>query len=99
MASWDGHFDKKLFNIFIHCVGIYPIGSLVRLASQRLAVVIEPTSASIFTPIVKVFFSAKLNEPIAIKTIDLSKHSSKDKIEAVEDSSKWNFPNLDKLWQ
>jgi putative nucleotidyltransferase with HDIG domain len=99
MASWDGHFDKKLFNKFINCVGIYPIGSLVRLASQRLAVVIEPTSASIFTPIVKVFFSIKLNEPIAIKTIDLSKHSSKDKIEAVEDSSKWNFPNLDKLWQ
>jgi putative nucleotidyltransferase with HDIG domain len=99
MASWDGHFDKKLFSSFISCVGIYPIGSLVRLASQRLAVVVEPSPASIFTPIVKVFFSTKLDEPIAIKTIDLSKHSSKDKIEAVEDSSKWNFPHLESLWQ
>lgn len=99
MASWEGHFDKKLFSSFISCVGIYPIGSLVRLASQRLAVVVEPSPASIFTPIVKVFFSTKLNEPIAIQTIDLSKHSSKDKIEAVEDSSKWNFPHLEQLWQ
>ena len=41
MASWKGHFDPTLFQHFVRSLGIYPVGSLVRLASGRLAVVVE----------------------------------------------------------
>lgn len=99
MASWDGHFDKKIFNTFVGTIGIYPMGSLVRLSSERLAVVVEPNPESFITPVVKVFFSIKLKEPVSVETIDLSKPNCKEKIEGAEDSTKWNFPNLNSLWQ
>ena len=41
MASWKGHFDPGLFAAFVQSLGIYPTGSAVRLASDRLAVVVE----------------------------------------------------------
>jgi HD-GYP domain-containing protein (c-di-GMP phosphodiesterase class II) len=41
MASWDGHFDPLLFAAFVRSLGIYPTGSLLRLRSGRLAVVVK----------------------------------------------------------
>ena len=42
MASWKGHFDEHVFQAFVRSVGIFPIGSLVRLTSGRLAIVDPP---------------------------------------------------------
>ena len=99
MAKWEGHFDKQIFNIFVKMVGIYPVGSLVRLASQRLAVVIEPGVTSLVKPKVKVFFSLRSKAPIQIQVIDLALPSCKETIEGPEDPSKWHFKHLDQLWQ
>lgn len=99
MAKWEGHFDKQVFNAFVRSIGIYPTGSLVRLASQRLAVVVEPNDESLLTPIVKIFFSLKSKEPIKLETLDLAARGCKDKIEGPEDASKWKFNNLESLWQ
>ncbi|MDC6684580.1 HD-GYP domain-containing protein, partial [Leclercia adecarboxylata] len=42
MVEWRGnHFDPMVFNAFVKSVGIYPVGSLVRLRSGRLAVVMQ----------------------------------------------------------
>ena len=41
MASWTGHFDPAVFSAFVQSLGIYPTGSLVRLESGLLAVVVE----------------------------------------------------------
>ena len=38
MASWQGQFDPEVFKAFVRSLGIYPTGSLVRLASGKLAV-------------------------------------------------------------
>lgn len=99
MANWEGHFDKQIFNAFVKMVGIYPVGSLVRLTSQRLAVVIEPGVTSLVKPKVKVFFSLRSKAPIQIQVIDLALPSCKETIEGPEDPSKWHFKHLDQLWQ
>jgi len=99
MSQWDGHFDKKIFSAFVKTVGIYPVGSLVRLSSKRLAVVIEPGKESLLKPKIKVFFSLIANAHIPIQIVDLAAASCKITIEGPENPEKWGFKPLDHLWQ
>jgi len=90
MAEWrNGHFDERVFQAFVKTIGIYPSGTLVRLKSGRLAIVLEQTEKSLLTPIVKSFFSTKSNEPFLPELIDLSK--SQESIVSAEDPLKWGF--------
>ncbi|MES2186073.1 MAG: HD-GYP domain-containing protein, partial [Pseudomonadota bacterium] len=97
MAQWKGHFDPRLFQAFIKSLGIYPVGSLVRLASDRLAVVAEQHPEALLHPIVVVFHSADTRRPITPVRLDLHAADTDDKITAVEDAAKWGFPSLDHL--
>jgi HD-GYP domain-containing protein (c-di-GMP phosphodiesterase class II) len=100
MAEWkDGHFDDRIFGAFVKSLGIYPVGSLVRLQSGRLAVILEQTDKSLVTPIVKAFFSTRSQARIAPVLIDLSRPGSSDGIASREDPEKWGFPDLSTLWQ
>jgi len=99
MAEWSkGHFDEAVFQAFVKTVGIYPTGSLVRLESGRLAVVIEQNESSLLNPRVKVFYSAKTKMPIIQETLDLAQLVGKEKIIGRESLDDWGFKNLDTLW-
>ncbi|MFC5303178.1 HD-GYP domain-containing protein [Azospira restricta] len=99
MAEWaKGHFDETVFQAFVKSVGIYPTGSLVRLESGRLGVVVEQSEKSLLAPKVKVFFSIKANARLRPEEIDLSRPGAQDKIAGREDPAKWNLPDLDALW-
>jgi putative nucleotidyltransferase with HDIG domain len=98
MASWAGHFDATVFQSFVKSVGIYPIGSLVRMRSGRLAVVVEQSPSALTKPRVKVFFSTKSGLPLEPRLLDLSASHVTDQIEAREPPEKWNFPYLRDLW-
>ncbi len=99
MAQWakDGHFDEAIFQAFVRSIGIYPTGSMVKLQSGRLGVVVEQGPRSLLSPVVRTFFSTKSNEPIAPVLVDL--HSSTDRIVSRESPADWGFQHLDKLWQ
>ncbi|MFP6851498.1 MAG: HD-GYP domain-containing protein [Pseudomonas sp.] len=98
MAEWKGHFDPIVFQAFVKTVGIYPVGSLVRLESGRIGVVMEQQAKSLLTPRVKVFFSAKSGTPIPQEVLDLSKLVGRDKIVGRESAEEWGFRNIDDLW-
>ena len=99
MAEWaNGHFDPSVFQAFVKSLGIYPIGSLVRLASGRLGLVVEQSPKSLLTPRVKIFFSTRSNARIVPEIIDLASPACKEKIASREDPAKWNFPDLNELW-
>ena len=99
MAEWSrGHFDWRIFEAFVRSVGIYPVGSMVRLASDRMAVVVGQTEQSLLTPIVKVFFSIKSNVRISSEILDLSKPTCNDKIVSHEDPVKWGISGIQELW-
>jgi hypothetical protein len=99
MAEWSkGHFDTTIFHAFVKSIGIYPIGSLVRLESGYLGVIIEQTEKSLLTPILMVFFSIKSNGRITPEILDMSKPTCKDKIVSHEDPAKWNIHDVQELW-
>lgn len=99
MAEWaDGHFDPRVFQAFVKSLGIYPIGSFVRLESGRLGVVVEQGEKSLLAPRVKVFFSAKANAYIPPELVDLSRPGIRDKIAGREDPAKWGIHNVDEIW-
>jgi putative nucleotidyltransferase with HDIG domain len=98
MVSWNGHFDELVLKAFIRSVGIYPVGALVRLESDRLGVVLEQGEGSLLAPKVRVFFNARKREPVFIKDIDLGAPDCGDRIVGLESADKWNFPNIERLW-
>ena len=98
MATWKGHFDTSVFQSFVKSIGIYPTGSLVRMRSARLAVVLEQNSAALTKPKVKIFFSTKAGLPLEPQVLDLSAPHTTDQIEARESPENWNFPYLTELW-
>lgn len=99
MAEWSkGHFDAHVFQAFVKSIGIYPIGSLVRLKSGRLGVVVDQSEKSLLAPRVRVFYSTKSNLRIPPEVLDLSRPNAADKIVAHEDPSKWQFADLNELW-
>ncbi|WP_075255476.1 HD-GYP domain-containing protein [Herbaspirillum camelliae] len=54
MARWEGHFDRRLLLAFVKTLGIYPVGSLVRLESGVSGVVIRQNPADLTRPVLKV---------------------------------------------
>jgi HD-GYP domain-containing protein (c-di-GMP phosphodiesterase class II) len=96
MAEWKGHFDPVVFQAFVKSLGIYPIGSLVRLESGKLGVVIEQGEHSLLKPKVKVFFSTKSQSYIKPETIDIAR--SPEKIAGREDAAKWGIKDVDRYW-
>lgn len=98
MAQWQGHFDPHIFQAFVRTVGIYPVGSLVRLKSERLAVVLEQSEDSLLVPKVKVFFSAKSRLPLEQEILDLASNSCGDCIVSRESVEEWGFRHFDALW-
>ena len=98
MASWKGHFDPALFAAFVQSLGIYPTGSVVRLASGKVAVVVEQNPDKLVSPVVKVFFSTKSQLPVLPVLLDLARPGTQDRIECREENAAQRFPHLDELW-
>lgn len=98
MAQWQGHFDPAVFKAFVMSVGIYPVGTLVRMHSGRLGVVIDQNPGSLVAPKVRLFFSTKSKMPIPVQVLDLADPAVDDKIVGREAAQDWGFSHIDELW-
>jgi HD-GYP domain-containing protein (c-di-GMP phosphodiesterase class II) len=99
MAAWSkGHFDEAVFRAFVTSLGIYPVGSLVRLRSGLLAVVTQQTPAKLTAPEVKVFFSTKQGLHVTPRLLNLADARCTDRIIGRESNEQWQFAQLDELW-
>ena len=60
--SWSGkHFNDQLVKFFISAIGIYPVGTLVMLNTNELAIIIEPNKKDPLRPKVIVVSDSSLN--------------------------------------
>lgn len=92
MLEWsEHHFNAPLVHHFIRTIGIYPVGTLVRLESGYLAVVIEQHHDDLLHPRVRLIFNSKTLRYIPPWDYDLSKPGSHDRISAFEVPSRWRI--------
>lgn len=82
--------DPNLLPQFIKCIGIYPAGTLVRLKSGKVGMVIEANLAQPTRPKIKLFYNAKHQHHIDVKTIDLALYPNEE-IEACVGSDKYRL--------
>jgi putative nucleotidyltransferase with HDIG domain len=67
------HLDSELVEHFITAIGEYPIGSLVQLNSNKIAIVERKNTVDSLRPGVRSFFNCENNEYQESEEIDLSK--------------------------
>lgn len=90
LLEWsEHHFTPILVHTFIRAIGIYPAGTLVRLASDHLAVVMEQNEGNLLEPVVCVIYHAGRQYYVEPKVLDLSR--SQDRITAFESYEKWKI--------
>jgi putative nucleotidyltransferase with HDIG domain len=85
-----GGFDADLVEHFIQAIGIYPVGSLVRLESNRLAVVLEQNQGGLLRPVVRVVYDINHGRPLAPFDLDLS-GADGDAVLGHEEPAVWNL--------
>lgn len=92
MLEWsEHHFNTALVHNFIRTIGIYPVGTLVRLESGYLAVVIEQNHDDLLHPKVRYIFNAQSHSYVPPRDIDLAKPGGHDRITTVEAPSRWRI--------
>jgi hypothetical protein len=69
------------------------------MESGRLGVVVDQSNGSLLTPKVRLFVSTKSQLRIPPTVVDLSRRGVSDRIAGREDPARWNFPDLDQLWE
>jgi putative nucleotidyltransferase with HDIG domain len=96
LFEWsDHHFDPVLVQHFIQAIGIYPVGSLVRLESRRLAVVTEQGAKGLLHPKVRVMYDLARRRPLKPHDLDLGEGG--DGIAASVNPGDWQLDPFDYL--
>lgn len=73
--SQNSGLDQSLVNRLIGVLGIYPVGSLVKLSSGKLGIVSQKNTSNLLTPVVMTFYSINSGHYSEIKRLDLAKSS------------------------
>jgi putative nucleotidyltransferase with HDIG domain len=73
--SWSGkHFNNTLVKFFISIMGVYPVGTLVVLNTNELAVIFEPNKSDPMRPKVLIVSTTSM-EPISPTLFDLASYN------------------------
>lgn len=96
LYSLKQHFEEYVLNAFIRTVGIYPVGSLVRLQSDHLAIVAEQNGQALREPLVCEFFS--IGDKNWACVLDAKPATLDDRIVSRESPRRWGFLNLGREW-
>jgi putative nucleotidyltransferase with HDIG domain len=98
MAMKKELWDTMVFHAFIKTLGIYPVGTLVRLKSDRLAVVVSQDEHDLLKPRVKTFYSVSESRPTPPEVITLAEAGCTDSIVGVESPSAVDLDVMQYAW-
>lgn len=73
LSDSTGKYDQSLVQQFIRCIGVHPVGSLVKLRSGKLGIIVKANKDDPVKPLVMCFYSIRSNAHTELKRVDLSK--------------------------
>ncbi|QXB54670.1 HD-GYP domain-containing protein [Aeromonas sp. FDAARGOS 1415] len=85
------HFDAELVTKFIKCMGVYPVGTLVMLSNQRLAIVMQRNEQQPLKPVVKVIYHAAHRHYLEVQWLDLARSGGQESIENTVDPKEFDI--------
>ena len=89
MAERPEQFDPEVLRAFTGMIGIFPVGSMVRLQSERLAVVLDEPEENPMAPGVCPFFCVLTKQMLPLRRIT----PEHDPIVGIEVPSRWRIGN------
>jgi HD-GYP domain-containing protein (c-di-GMP phosphodiesterase class II) len=94
----DIHYmDPDIFEAFVRAIGIYPNGTLVRLSSNQLAIVLDQNPKNPTLPRVRTFYSTEDQAKIEQEDLNLVYRIGKDSIVSRENPEDWGFADWEKM--
>lgn len=72
MYGWSDHyFDKELTYKFIRCIGVYPVGTCVKLENELIGIVTGSTD-NVLQPVVRLFYNDEKKKGMEVEEVNLS---------------------------
>jgi putative nucleotidyltransferase with HDIG domain len=96
MWSWEGHFDRAMLFTFMQSIAVFPPGMLVRLRSNRLALVLENKRRS-SRPRVLAFYAARDREFVKPELIVIDDNLVNDSVVAMATPEEWGIDDWDQV--
>lgn len=96
MWSWEGHFDPELLFAFMRSIGIFPVGMLVKLRSNRLGVVLGTTRRNARLRACA-FYSTRDNRFCEPEIVSIKDSLDGDQILAPADPATWGLADWDAM--
>ncbi|MCJ2178960.1 HD-GYP domain-containing protein [Novosphingobium album (ex Hu et al. 2023)] len=97
MMGQSAAFDGEILARFQEALGVYPVGSFVRLRSDRIAMVIDQDPSEPALPTVRAFYSLATGKHVKAKVIELANCFGEDAIAGIADLSELGLPSAEEL--
>ena len=92
MARWaPAHIDQEIFHHFVKAIGIYPVGSFVRLDSGLLGVVVDQTPGELLRPKVRAVYCTRKRDFLPPTLLDLGGPARDQRITGLERAERWGI--------
>lgn len=93
LREMEGAFDPEILRKFVESIGKFPVGSFVRLRSDKIGMVIDENPSDETKPIVEAFYCLKEGKRIAQKRVKLGTDFGEDDIMETGDISQLGLPD------
>lgn len=97
MKSWEGHFDAALLDRFADSLGIYPVGTLVRLSTGELGIVMGSDGEAYEDVVVRVFFDCETLGECEPFDRAIAPSAENPRIVGRDSPTFWRFPDWDMM--
>ena len=90
LYEWKDSYSMELVQQFVRCIGIYPVGTVVRLDNGLLGVVLDHGKENLLQPLVRIVYDSQKSRQVMPYDLDLEERRE-NRVEGYEVPEKWGI--------